>query len=200
MTQLQRALAQIASDLTEMGSPFALIGGLAVSLRAEPRMTRDIDLALGVGDDAAAEGVIRGLLGRGYRVVHQLEHDSTGRLASVRVKPPGQPRYGIVVDLLFASSGIEREVVEAADLLEVLPGLRLPVATREHLVALKLLAGRRLDLVDVETLLPTIEPRGHDLIRSSLEVIAARGFARGKDLRSVYQRVAHPRPGEDEEP
>lgn len=188
---------QIAADLTEIGSPFALVGGLAVSLRAEPRMTRDIDLALAVDDDAAAEAVIRGLLGHGYRVIQQLEQDQTGRLASVRVKPPGQPRYGIVVDLLFASSGIEGEVVGAAERLEVLPGLHLPVATSAHLVALKILAGRRLDRVDVETLLPTIDEAGHAEIRTSLDVIAARGFSRGKDLRIAYRRAVHPR--EDEE-
>ena len=190
---------QIAADLTEIGSPFALIGGLAVSLRAEPRMTRDIDLALAVNDDAGAEAVIGGLIGRGYRVVQQLEQNRTGRLASVRVKPPGQPRYGIVVDLLFASSGIEEEVVGAAERLEVLPGLHLPVATSAHLVALKILAGRRLDLVDVETLLPSVDQAGHELIRTSLDLIAVRGFSRGKDLRIAYRRAVQPRTGEDEE-
>jgi hypothetical protein len=198
MTQLQRALVQVAADLAEIGSPFALIGGLAVSLRAEPRMTRDIDLALAVDDDAKAEAVIRDLLGRGYRVVQRLEQDQTGRLASVRVKPPGQPPYGVVVDLLFASSGIEAEVVGAAEHLEVLPGLYLPVATSAHLVALKILAGRRLDRVDVETLLPNIDRAGHELIRTSLDLIAARGFSRGRDLRKAYRRAVHP--PEDDEP
>ena len=199
MTQLQRALVQIAADLTEIGSPFALIGGLAVSLRAEPRMTRDVDLALAVEDDAGAEAVIRGLLGRGYRVVQQLEQDRTGRLSSVRVKPAGERRYGIVVDLLFASSGIEREVVAAAERLEVLPGLHLPVATSAHLVALKLLAGRRLDRVDVETLLPAIDAAGHEMIRTSLDTITARGFSRGKDLRRAYSRAVEFSTAEDEE-
>lgn len=46
----------------------------------------------------------------------------------------------MIVDLLFASSGIENEVVASADLLEVLPGLTVPVATTAHLIALKVLA------------------------------------------------------------
>ena len=32
----------------------------------------------------------------------------------------------MVLDILFASSGIEAEVAEMADVLEVLPGLRVP--------------------------------------------------------------------------
>jgi hypothetical protein len=35
--------------------PFALVGGLAVSVHVEPRFTRDIDLAVAVAGDAKAE-------------------------------------------------------------------------------------------------------------------------------------------------
>lgn len=41
------------------------------------------------------------------------------------------------MDLLFASSGIEHEIVAAADPLEVLPDLTVPVARTGHLIALK---------------------------------------------------------------
>ena len=39
-------LGEIAGHLRELGRPFALVGGLAVSLRAEVRFTRDVDLAI----------------------------------------------------------------------------------------------------------------------------------------------------------
>jgi hypothetical protein len=41
----------------------------------------------------------------------------------------------MIVDLLFASSGVEAEVVGAAENLEVLPGLWVPVARAGHLLA-----------------------------------------------------------------
>ncbi|MGH4008507.1 MAG: hypothetical protein ACRDTH_10200 [Pseudonocardiaceae bacterium] len=53
---------------------------------------------------------------------------------------PGADQLGAVVDVLFATAGIESEIVAAAEVLEVLPGLLMPVATAGHLVALKLLA------------------------------------------------------------
>jgi hypothetical protein len=53
--------------------------------------------------------------------------------------PAGDP-LGPVIDLLFASSGIESEVVGDAEPLELLPGLRIGVARTGHLTALKVLA------------------------------------------------------------
>jgi len=49
---LTEALLQVASDLTILGRRFALVGGLAVSARAEIRFTRDVDLAVAVVDRA----------------------------------------------------------------------------------------------------------------------------------------------------
>ena len=44
-------LRQVARDLERAGCRWALLGGLAVSVRAEPRFTRDIDLAVAVESD-----------------------------------------------------------------------------------------------------------------------------------------------------
>ncbi len=66
MNQLEAALRRAADDLTGRGLAWALIGGFAVSARTEPRFTRDIDIAVAVNDDTAAEGLIRSLLTNGY--------------------------------------------------------------------------------------------------------------------------------------
>jgi RimJ/RimL family protein N-acetyltransferase len=81
------------------------------------------------------------------------------RLSGVRLERRGSD---VVVDLLFASSGIENEVVASADLLEVLPGLTVPVATTAHLIALKVLAGRSQDLTDLGYLIPAATPADLD--------------------------------------
>jgi predicted nucleotidyltransferase len=115
-----------------------LIGGFAVSARAQPRFTSDVDIAVAVDDDRGAEELVRSLLGDDYSLFGTVEHDN-GRLATVRLKR-NIDGVGIVVDLLFASSGIEAEVARAAETLEIVPGLQLPVAQTGHLIALKLLA------------------------------------------------------------
>ncbi|MFI5401543.1 MAG: hypothetical protein ACHQ1G_01195 [Planctomycetota bacterium] len=109
-----------------------------MSARTEPRFTRDIDLAVAVPGDREAEALVQALRTRGYHSVAHLEQEATSRLAAVRLQAGGAA--GTVTDLLFASSGIEPEIVAAAEPLEVLPDVRLPVARLSHLLALKVLS------------------------------------------------------------
>jgi hypothetical protein len=92
---------------------FAVVGGLAVSVRAEPRLTRDADLAVSVADDAEAEAAVRWMVDSGYRPGAVLEQEITGRLVAVRLEHRDRP--DVVVDLLFASCGIEPEIVRLAE-------------------------------------------------------------------------------------
>lgn len=140
MNQLEAALRRARDDLDARSARWALIGGFAVSARTEPRFTRDVDLAVAVDDDAAAETLVRSLMGDGYGLIAMIEQTLTDRLATVRMAAPLIGHSDIVVDLLFASSGIEREIAAAAEPIEVVPGLTLPIATTGHLIALKLLA------------------------------------------------------------
>lgn len=197
MTKLERALLRIVADLGDLGARFALVGGLAVSIRAEPRTTRDVDLVIAVDGDSEAEALVRALLSRGYRVAGQLEQARTHRLASMRIAPSGRTPGEVVIDLLFASSGIEREVVAAAEVMEILPGVLMPVASAAHLVALKLLADRLQDRADVHALLDHVDDAGRDVIRFALDLIESRGFGRGKDLRVAYECALRTHRGED---
>jgi hypothetical protein len=101
-------LRQILADLQEARVPCALVGGLAVSARSEPRFTRDADLAVAVANDAEAEALVHLLSGAGYAVDALVEQEATGRLATARLLRAVSARVP-VIDLLFASSGIEPE-------------------------------------------------------------------------------------------
>ena len=82
MSRLERALAAAAVALAR--SSFALVGGIAVSARTEPRFTRDLDLAVATPDDATAEELVRTMTARGFRVAAVIEQEAVGRLASSR--------------------------------------------------------------------------------------------------------------------
>jgi predicted nucleotidyltransferase len=90
------------------------------------------------------------------------------------------------VDLLFASSGIEPEVVNRAEEIELVPGLSVPVARTGHLVALKALArndrDRPQDLDDIRALLREATTEDVDEARDAVRLIEERGFARGRKL------------------
>ncbi len=47
----QQLLENIAQGLDARGLPYMVIGGQAVLLYGEPRLTRDIDITLGVGPE-----------------------------------------------------------------------------------------------------------------------------------------------------
>ena len=186
LSRAEAALRRIAADLGGLGRRFALVGGLAVSVRSEPRLTRDADLAVLVADDRDAEALVRDLQARAWRVVAAIEQSVAGRLATVRLALAGEDVRGAVVDLLFASSGIEPEVVAAADPVEVVRGFSVPVARLGHLIALKVLARddreRPQDRVDLAALLIRADAAALGEARESLTLVTRRGFQRGRDL------------------
>ena len=188
MSRLHEVLRTTLSALDDLGWRSALVGGLAVSIHSEPRFTRDIDLAVSVPDDFAAERLIHELQQRGYRPLAVVEQTATRRLATVRLAPPGEPEEGILVDLLFASSGIEPEIVGSAGRIRVFEDLDSAVARPGHLIALKVLARdderRPMDRADLVTLLRTASNADLDQAREALRLIAKRGYARGRDLLS----------------
>jgi hypothetical protein len=51
MNAVEVALRAIAADLDGRKARWALIGGFAVSIRSEPRFTRDVDVAVAVSGD-----------------------------------------------------------------------------------------------------------------------------------------------------
>src|SRR4051812_16589730 len=64
----------------------ALVGGIAVSARTEPRFTRDLDFAVAVvGDDEASQRVF-GLRGVGYEIAPSWENTTHDRLETVRLR------------------------------------------------------------------------------------------------------------------
>jgi predicted nucleotidyltransferase len=191
VNRVEVALRRIASDLNALHVRWALVGGFAVSVRSEPRFTRDIDVAVVVDDDQAAERLVRSLIDEGYRLDAIVEQDSVGRLATARMISPGADRLGVVVDVLFATAGIEPEIVAAAEVLEVLPGIHMPVASVGHLVALKLLARdddtRPQDAADLRALHAVLDAADGVAALTAAELIVERGFARGRPLMALTE-------------
>jgi Nucleotidyl transferase AbiEii toxin, Type IV TA system len=182
VSMFERELRQATSDLTRTGSSFALVGGLAVSSRAEPRLTRDADLAVAVDNDAHAEQIVLSMQQLGYRVLAVVEQDATERMATVRLVS----ETSAITDLLFASSGIEAEIVARATSIVVVPGLTLPVASVGDLIAMKLLArddrGRPTDADDLRALRIVAVDHDWSVAERAVRDIESRGYSRGRNL------------------
>lgn len=106
---LTRELRAIIAALAAGGVRFALVGGLAVSARAEPRLTRDVDIAVAVRDDREAEEVIRGLAAHGYSVDSTVDETRTKRLADGKTDEIGRdPARRSAVRELWGRAGKRR--------------------------------------------------------------------------------------------
>ncbi len=184
---LFQALTKISVDLRQLRVRWALLGGLAVSLHAEPRTTQDIDLGIAVADDREAERIVGDLMARRYEMEWGLERASPRRMSVVRLEMKSEPGPRLDVDFIFAVSGIEREIVAAAELLEVLPGVALPVITKGHLLALKTLAGRDKDRADIQSLLRVASASDLAETREALDLIERRRFHKKKDLQNELE-------------
>lgn len=138
-------LRGIVDAMRGLGESFALVGGLAVAARAEPRTTRDVDLAVASRDDDDAERIVGELQVHHDQIRTVLMQTHAERVATVRLVRADNPN--VLVDLLFASCGIEREVVAAAEPVTI-RGLTVPVAARAHLTLIAARGyGRARDLV-----------------------------------------------------
>jgi Nucleotidyl transferase AbiEii toxin, Type IV TA system len=178
---IEVALEDITRHLRRLKRPFALVGGLAVSQRAEPRFTRDVDLAIVAARDADVEWLVQELRLVGYAPVTVVEHIDRKRLSTVRLAS----RSGIVVDLIAATSGIEDDVVARATPVVVGDLGELPVARAEELLAMKVLSmsdRRPQDRIDAVSLVLVNEALDLDDVRANLATITARGFNRDQDL------------------
>lgn len=124
-----------------------------------------------------------------------MEQEAVGRLSTARLRPPiDDDEEALFVDLLFASSGIEPEIVHDAEVMEVLPGLHLPVARVGHLIAIKLLANdanRPQDAFDLVNLRQVADDEELALAKDGIRLIDERGFSRGRDLGALLDALVN---------
>ena len=174
-------LRLVVDALEKQGQGFALAGGLAVAIRAEPRFTADIDIVVAVGSDAAMESLIYNLRQLDFELIALVELKAQNRLATSRLEAPG----GMIVDLIAATCGIEQEIVARATLVEIPEVGKIPVIRAEELLSMKILSmteKRPLDRVDSINLLCINDNLDISVVRQNLLLIINRGYHRDQDL------------------
>lgn len=147
---LQGALTGLIEWLAGSNVPHAIIGGVAVSLIAQPRVTQDIDVVIWLPDEAWPELLTSGAsFGFNPRIDQPLDFARRARVLLLRHEPSG-----ISADISCGSLPFEREAIDRAITLHV-AGLTLKVSTPEDLIIMKAVAGRPRDRVDIESILDT---------------------------------------------
>jgi predicted nucleotidyltransferase len=139
----QDLISRIARELAARHLPFMLIGGQAVLLHGEPRLTQDIDVTLGVGPDSV-KVVLEASRAAGLDPVPE---DPSTFVKRTFVLPAAQTETGIRVDFIFSTTPYEAQAIDRAVHVDM-AGESVPFATAEDLILHKLFAGRPRDLED----------------------------------------------------
>jgi predicted nucleotidyltransferase len=142
------ALLDVTRWLDTEGVPYVLIGGVSVSLLAQPRATQDIDLTVWLEQDRweafLRAGEVSGFTPR--------LNDALAFAAASRVLLLRHQQSGVSIDLTFGALEFEREMIERASTFEI-AGLKLKLPTPEDLIVTKAVAQRPKDIADIESIL-----------------------------------------------
>lgn len=148
MPMYQSLLSRLGRALESAGVPYMVIGGQAVLLHGEPRLTRDIDITLGV-DASELKRVRAAMDGIGLTPAVP---DVEGFVRTTNVLPVSDPASGVRVDLIFSFTPYESEAIRRSVGI-VFNGVTVRFASVEDLIVHKLVAGRARDIEDVAGLL-----------------------------------------------
>lgn len=153
----ENLLKKIASQLLKQNIPYMIIGGQAVLAHGEPRLTKDIDVTLGIGVDEwrRMEVVIREI---GWQY---LIRDVENFVKETMVLPVMDKESGIRIDFIFSFSPYERQAISRALDIE-LGGVAVKFAALEDVVILKIIAGRPRDIEDAKSIL--VKNPGYDRV------------------------------------
>ena len=143
-----KILARLSATLNESNLPYMIIGGQAVLLYGEPRLTRDIDITLGVGIDH-----LDALLQTIKRIpLKALPEDVAAFVKQTMVLPATDESTGIRVDFIFSFTPYESQAINRANHISIL-GQDVSFASVEDLIIHKIFAGRPRDVEDVRIIL-----------------------------------------------
>jgi hypothetical protein len=161
--QFEKLLERIASVLDQQSVPYMVIGGQAVLVHGEPRLTKDIDITVDL-EPFNPEPLLRLVTQLGLKV---LVSNPEAFLKETFVLPAIDTESGIRIDLICLLSQYEREAIQR--------GIRVPLGETtvnfiglEDLVVHKIIAGRPRDIEDVRVILAKNKHANFTYIRSCL--------------------------------
>ena len=160
----QRLLKKVSHQLRKDSIPYMVIGGQAVLLYGEPRLTKDIDITLGVGvrELNKLKETISSL---GLKILVERDEEFVERNM---VLPTLDEKSGIRVDFIFSFSPYGRQAIERAKDIKLGRSL-VRFASLEDVVIHKVIAGRARDLEDIKSILLKNQKYDSDYIEKWLK-------------------------------
>jgi len=175
-------LAALAQHLDKRGVPYMIIGGQAVLVYGEPRVTRDIDVTVGL-TPARFHDILPIVEAVGLTPLV----DAPEAFARQNFVVPYDHRpTGLRVDVIFSFTPYEEEALRRARAISV-GGQRVRFASPEDVVVHKIFAGRPRDLEDARGILAKTPAIDQGYVRRWLRELAA---VSDRPLEDVFATLA----------
>jgi hypothetical protein len=144
----EEILVALAQSLSKQNIPYMIIGGQAVLLYGEPRLTRDIDITLGVDTDRLNDllEIIK------KNELKWIPEDPVSFVKETMVLPAVKETSGVRIDFVFSFTPYETQAIKRARKITI-QNETVFFASPEDVLIHKIFAGRPRDLEDVRTIL-----------------------------------------------
>jgi len=142
----KKLLKKIANELNAHNIPYMVIGGQAVLIYGEPRLTKDIDITLGVG--VSKLNKINSIVKKLNLKILVDENFVQNTMVLLVI----DEKTGIRVDFIFSFSLYEKQAIKRATDIKF-GNTIVKFASLEDLVIHKIIAGRAIDIEDVRSII-----------------------------------------------
>lgn len=146
----QKLLKKIANELSAHNIPYMVIGGQAVLLYGEPRLTKDIDIILGIGLGIGIEGLkeVNSIIIQKLNLKTLVDENF---VQNTMVLLAMDEKTGIRVDFIFSFSLYEKQAIKRASDIKF-GNTIVKFASLEDLIIHKIIAGRAIDIEDIKSI------------------------------------------------
>lgn len=175
-------LSKIGSCLQRHNLPYMIIGGQAVLLYGEPRLTKDIDITLGVNTDHldAVAGIVAEL---GLKPIPE---NMVQFVKQTMVLPALDESSGIRVDFIFSFTPYEDQAIKRARKIIIL-NQEVSFASPEDVIIHKVFAGRLRDIEDARSIILKNPDIDVEYIRKWLSEFDA--FSDKKGFQGIFENL-----------
>jgi len=177
----EKLLKNIASALFKKDIPYMIIGGQAVLLYGEPRLTRDIDVTLGVGVEKLP------LVLDAVKVLNLkvLPSDPQDFVKRSWVLPVMDGKTKIRIDFIFSYTFYEQQAIKRGKDVRI-DRRKVRFASVEDVIIHKIFAGRPRDIDDVKSIIIKNRDINKKYIRSWLKEFESASSEEGANLLKLF--------------
>lgn len=144
MNDLIDSVVAFQDFLKKEGVPVMAIGGIAVAIWGEPRLTRDIDMKVLVSREN--RGQLLAILGA-FTPLQEDSDESFRRLGLAFFRDSN----GVRIDVMLADTVFDEAAIGRVRDIDFTTGKKIRVCTAEDLIIYKMLSTRTKDRADVES-------------------------------------------------